>query len=149
MRKLTTHSKSGLFLMELIISLLFLSLTCTMCIRLFADARLSQKKAQELNHIRELTTSVGEILEGSSPEPEIFSSLLSGGTISGDTVDFYYDNTWSSCDAENAAYQMQLCLSEDSFEKEAGLSFFDSSGEVLYTQTIRFPLFPEERGAAQ
>lgn len=149
MRKLTTHSKSGLFLMELILSLLFLSLASSVCIRLFADARVCQKKARELNHIRELTTSVGEILEGSRPEPEAFAALLPGGTISGNLVEYSYDAAWKPCRAEDAAYQMELLLSEAASEKKAVLTFRNRSGETLFTQTIRYPRFTGQKEAGQ
>ena len=36
MRKLYNHSKSTLFLMEMILSILILSLTCTACVQIFA-----------------------------------------------------------------------------------------------------------------
>ena len=64
MKKITTHSKSSLFLMEMILSILILALTCTACIRIFAAAKTQRKEARELNHIQELVTSAGETLEG-------------------------------------------------------------------------------------
>ena len=60
MKKITTHSKSSLFLMEMILSILILALTCTACIRIFAAAKTQRKEARELNHIQELVTSAGE-----------------------------------------------------------------------------------------
>jgi len=63
MKKITTHSKSSLFLMEMILSILILALTCTACIRIFAAAKTQRKEARELNHIQELVTSAGETLQ--------------------------------------------------------------------------------------
>lgn len=64
MKKMTAHSKSSLFLMEMILSILILALTCTACVRVLAAAKSQRQKAGELNHIQELTTSAGEALEG-------------------------------------------------------------------------------------
>ena len=64
MKKITTHSKSGLFLMEMIFVLLFLGLTCGVCVRLFAASYMARVHAREDSHIQELITSAGEILEG-------------------------------------------------------------------------------------
>lgn len=75
MQKITTHSKSGLFLMEMIFVLLFLGLTCGVCVRLFAASYSDRTRAREYNHIQELTTSVGEILEGTSGTADGFYSL--------------------------------------------------------------------------
>ncbi|MFR1009895.1 MAG: hypothetical protein ACLSGA_10260 [Ruminococcus sp.] len=63
MKKITTHSKSGLFLMEMIFVLLFLGLTCGVCVRLFAASYMARVHAREDSHIQELITSAGEILE--------------------------------------------------------------------------------------
>ena len=71
MKKITTHSKSGLFLMEMIFVLLFLGLTCGVCVRLFAASYMARVHAREDSHIQELQirtvfaiilTSTGRIL---------------------------------------------------------------------------------------
>ena len=66
MKKLITHSKSSLFLIEMILSILILALTCTVCVRIFAAAKTQREEARELNHIQELVTSAGETLEAVS-----------------------------------------------------------------------------------
>lgn len=98
MQKLTSHSRSSLFLMEMILSILILALTCTACVRIFAAAKTQRQKARELNHIQELATCAGEVLEGWDGELSSFSQIFetaanvsdseisdSGGTISSDS----------------------------------------------------------------
>ena len=76
MQKLTSHSRSSLFLMEMILSILILALTCTACVRIFAAAKTQRQKARELNHIQELTTCAGEALEGWDGELSSFSQIF-------------------------------------------------------------------------
>ena len=76
MKKITTHSKSSLFLMEMILSILILALTCTACIRIFAAAKTQRKEARELNHIQELVTSAGETLEGWDGQLSSFTRIF-------------------------------------------------------------------------
>lgn len=98
MQKLTSHSRSSLFLMEMILSILILALTCTACVRIFAAAKTQRQKARELNHIQELATCAGEALEGWDGELSSFSQIFetaanvsdseisdSDGTISSDS----------------------------------------------------------------
>ena len=98
MQKLTSHSRSSLFLMEMILSILLLALTCTACVRIFAAAKTQRQKARELNHIQELAACAGEVLEGWDGELSSFSQIFetaanvsdseisdSGGTISSDS----------------------------------------------------------------
>ena len=98
MQKLTSHSRSSLFLMEMILSILILALTCTACVRIFAAAKTQRQEARELNHTQELATCAGEALEGWDGELSSFSQIFetaanvsdseisdSDGTISSDS----------------------------------------------------------------
>ena len=46
MKKSAIHSRAGLFLTEMIFSILVLALTSAVCIQLFASARSNQKEAR-------------------------------------------------------------------------------------------------------
>ncbi|MDC7289004.1 hypothetical protein NXH76_14430 [Blautia schinkii] len=146
MPKLTSHSKTGLFLMEMILSLLILSLAGAACIQVFASAYKSRVKARELNHIQELTTTVGEILEGSDGEPRTILSLLPDGTEENGVLKYYYNSSWQACLPAESCYQMHLVLSASTGEKGGILSFYDSAENELYKLSIRFPQIGE--GAA-
>lgn len=81
MKKISAHSKTSLFLMEMIFVLLFLALSSAACIRIFAAAKNNHIQAQEWRHIQTLTTSVGEILEDSDGTAKSFVSLFPDGQI--------------------------------------------------------------------
>lgn len=48
MKKISAHSKTSLFLMEMIFVLLFLALSSAACIRIFAAAKKNHIQAQEM-----------------------------------------------------------------------------------------------------
>ena len=75
MKKTARHSKNSLFLMEMVMVLLFLSLSGAACVRIFATARENRIQTQEWIHIQSLTTSIGEIMEGTSGERSRLSSV--------------------------------------------------------------------------
>ena len=79
MKESRHNSGTSLFLMEMILALLFLSLSSAACIQIFAAARKNRLQAEQWNQIQALTTSVGEILEGTDGTDEQFLSLLPGG----------------------------------------------------------------------
>ena len=87
MQKLNKRSGSSLFLMEMILALLFLSLSSAACIQIFAAARKSRLQAEQWNQIQALTTSVGEVLEGTDGTDEQILSLLPGGIKKGHQPD--------------------------------------------------------------
>lgn len=146
MQKLQTHSKSSLFLMEMILAILILALTGTTCVRVFASARLQRQKARELNHIQELATSAGEVLEGWDGNISSFIRILPPSVQTSDTdqswkLEYFYDDEWKGCTKNSSQYQytmlIQLNISET--EKKADLSFFNSNGNSLYQLSMAFP----------
>ena len=58
------HSKSGLFLIELMICILFFSCTAGICIRFFAKSHELSQEARNLYQAQQEASSMAEILEG-------------------------------------------------------------------------------------
>lgn len=148
MQKNTTHSKSGLFLMEMIFVLLFLGLTCAICVKLFAASYTARQSAREKNHIQELTVSAGEILEGTDGTADSFLALLPDGALDGSQLQYYFDRNWQSTSYGEAFYAMTIGLSVTDTTKSADISFHRLSGantgETLYTLTLRYPVTSEK-----
>lgn len=139
MKKSSTHSKTSLFLMEMIFVLLFLSVSSAACIRIFAAAKENQTKAQEWRHIQLLTTSVGEILESSDNAGNNFLSFFPDGIKKGNVIHCYYDKNWNSCSSTQAVYEMVLKSTDSS--GQSTLSFYTcSDSALLYTIDLRFPV---------
>ena len=78
------HSKSGLFLIELMICILFFSCTAGICIRFFAKSHELSQKARNLYQAQQEASSMAEILEGD------INSLYHRYV--------YYDKDWKQCE---------------------------------------------------
>ena len=72
-----TSSRSGLFLMELIISILFFSLASAVCVKLFVSSHTISKDSVELNHSLEWCQNVAEAFYGSNGDSEEMAGLFS------------------------------------------------------------------------
>lgn len=139
MKQLSSHSKSGLFLMEMIFSLLILSISSSICIQIFASASASREQAREYNHIREWNVTVGEFLEGSDGTAAEFLTLFPDGSLEGDTIRYYFDRDWKISDA-SARYCVELSFVPDTRKKQATYSCYKEK-ELFYQQELSFPLF--------
>lgn len=147
MKKSRHNSGTSLFLMEMILTLLFLSLSSAACIQIFAAARKSRLQAEQWNQIQALTTSVGEVLEGTDGTDEQILSLLPGGIKKDTSLIWYYNRNWQSCSSGEAACEMIL-ETDISSEKSGELSFQQlSNGNELYRITLRFPVDDYRREA--
>ena len=138
--------------MEMIFVLLFLGLTCGICVRLFAASYTARQSAREADHIQEQVTNTGEILEGTDGSIQSFLALMPDGVVDSSTKDtlsshrlnYYFDKQWQNTSKENSVYKMTITLSVSDTFKSAEIQFSKTAGQTeeenLYTQTIRFPL---------
>ena len=140
MKKVQHNSGTSLFLMEMILALLFLSLSSAACIQIFAAARKNRIQAEQWNQIQALTTSVGEALEGTDGSPDQLLNILPDGTQTSDSLIWYYDSSWQSCSAKEASYEMIFIPDASSSEKSGKLSFQElPENTMLYQITLDFP----------
>ena len=105
----TSAKRSSLFLLELIIAILFFSLTSAVCVQIFVRAHLISRQTQELNTALEKVSGFSEVfLAGDS-----FSALLEAASVS-ENADgsaeylVFYDKNWQLCSSSDATYEIQI-----------------------------------------
>ena len=146
MKHFHSHSRSSLFLAELILALCFLALVCAGCVRLFAAAYLNRTEARRLNYIQENTIQTGELLEGWSGETDDLTTLFPEASLKEDCLLLYYDKNWSPSDEEDHVYCQEILPSVTENTKGALVSFTDTEGKELYQIQILYPLMPAAEG---
>ncbi len=78
------HSKSSLFLMELIIALLFFSVSSTVCIRLFVKAHSLSAQTVDQNYAVNYAQNMAEAFMGCDGDLQVLQTILSGSQLSED-----------------------------------------------------------------
>ncbi len=76
------HSKSSLFLMELIIALLFFSVSSTVCIRLFVKAHALSAETVSQNYAVNYAQNMAEVFTGYDGDLQAMQTLLDGSYLS-------------------------------------------------------------------
>lgn len=71
-----SSSKSGLFLMELIVSIFFFAFAGAICVRLFVSSHITSRESVELNHAVEWTQNLAETFYGCDGSAEEMISLF-------------------------------------------------------------------------
>ncbi|MBR2766313.1 MAG: hypothetical protein IKE03_10075 [Blautia sp.] len=159
MQKKANQSRSNLFLMEMILCLLFFSLTCSVCVRLLLAAHQDRHQARSMNHAQELLTDAGEILEGWQGGSKEFAAALKSLGFSpvrtpaqehdsdADMVrlfsiqdasckgyiTLYFDRRWNVCeDADEAVYLAQFILGHTDFEKGVLLELYKTDPDGFW-----------------
>lgn len=119
--------KTGLFLMELIIAILFFSLAAAICIQLFVKSHMISERSIALNHSILLAQNTAEFFYATNGNPEKMASLLGCGESSGtaavadsdnaSTLTLFYTDKFdrlNPAQAASAAFQQTISLYADS-----------------------------------
>lgn len=141
--------KTGLFLMELIIAILFFSLAATICIQLFVKSHMISERSIALNHSILLAQNTAEIFYATNGDPEKMASLLGCGESSGtaaiadsdnaSTLTLFYTDKFDCLDPAEAAssvFQQTISLYADSDPALITCHIVISelsSGDVIYS----------------
>ena len=144
--------RSSYFLIEMILCLLFFSLCCTVCIRIYAAAWQKRTEARNLNHMQELITAAGEtLIAWSGSDGEYLSLLQQEGYPfrkgKDQSLVLTMDRNWTDCDAKDCFWEVKIIPGTDENEKTAIVSFCrtdDPAREACRTMTIKFPRWPSD-----
>lgn len=101
-------SKSGLFLLELMIIILFFAITSAVCVQLFVTAHLTDQHSSDLNRAVLEVQSAAECFKEGTTTQELCAML--GAKLNSDsTISVRYDKEWNrSLTGENCPYTLQI-----------------------------------------
>lgn len=101
------HSRSGLFLIELMVCILFFSITAGICIQFFVKSHRMSQDARDLYQAQQEAASMAEVLEK--------------GVDSFDNLLVYYDKEWKQCDKSEKAYWLEVSERQTQVKEENDL----------------------------
>lgn len=112
MYKRRTSTKSGLFLIELIIAILFFSLASAICIQLFIKAHFVSSNSEDLSMALNQSQSVAEYFKASNGTSAELVNMLDGelGEKPNEII-LNYDKNWNTA-VTNPVYQLSISLDE-------------------------------------
>ena len=150
MKHIHSHSRSSLFLMEMILALLFFALACSVCVQILFAAYRERKEARFYNQSQDLLVLSAEALEGWQGEPSDYAAILAyAGLMVQETGQEgellgYLDRRFSSCSEEEAHYQLSLSLSRENYQKRVQIRLLEKQPDGSFAgtdvdETIAFP----------
>lgn len=119
--KTSSSSRSGLFLMELIISILFFSLAGAVCVKLFVNSHVVSQNSVELNHALEWSQNVAEAFYGCNGDIEQMQEL--------------FNSQFGNCISDDPAHRFIL-LFDDDFEPFAATHDSDFARRYTLWATV-------------
>ena len=149
------HSKSSLFLMELIVSILFFSLASAICIQLFVRSHSISAETINLNNAITQAQNLAEYWYATEADLHTMQNAIPCSRLSdnGNALTLYFDTDWqflsSDIAVEDAGYYARLTAltDTDAHLLSAEISVCaSSSGKVIYTLSLSQHI-AEMRGA--
>ena len=106
------RSRTSLFLMEMIVTVLFFSLASAVCVQCFVNAHVIGQETQELNHAVAIATGYAEVMRGTDGDIDSIIAVYPDA-IKGDESYFsvFYDENFRPCDSGSAKYMGDVTLS--------------------------------------
>lgn len=137
---------SSLFLMELILAILFFSITSAVCVQFFVKSHLLSRESKVLSQAVNECSNIAEIFDASESTEDALSLLKANypdidaepaAQAKETLAALYYDDTFSPCQKENSAYTLTAAFSEADFMQTAEINVTDSGGSVIYELNTR------------
>lgn len=128
------RSKSGLFLMELIIAIAFFAFSSSNCIQLFAKAHTLSAKSAGVNMAIATAQSAAECFKSTGGNPEEMSMLL-GATAAGSLLTAQYDEGWQAVSGDGR-YVLTVELDTASSPASAAIVVIDNTNNEVLHQLV-------------
>ena len=132
------NSRASLFLMELMISILFFSLSSAVCIQLFVKAHTINTDTEDLSNATLIAQDISELFHHANGDKESLLSYYTGYEVLGDEVLLYFSENTNSCSKENARYKATLSFKQDGSYRILTLEITGIQKEdILYSSTLK------------
>ena len=145
-----TNSRSGLFLMEIMLAILFFSIAGALSLNMFAKSRQMSEDAFHLSMASDQVRNAAERLKHAAvsdtekSKDTFFSECMSEAYPNADETDsgfsVYFDRDWNSCGREEGFFCMEITPSRT---KETGLFCCNFSviqtdgGDTIYSLDVK------------
>ena len=131
------RSKSGLFLMELIIAIAFFSFASAICVQLFSVAHNLRQRSFNIQMAVGNAQSAAEVFKTTGGDAYYMTSLLESDYIGGQFITHYCDE-WLPAEADNARYTMTVNIDRTIVPSRALIIITDDFNNTeLYNLEVR------------
>ena len=134
-----SHSRSSLFLIELIIAIAFFALGSAVCVQAFAKARTVTAQARDLSFASSTVSSAVSVVRYTDGTLEAVQDYFPGAFADGEDIAVCYDGDFAPCEQDSAAYTLTIHTEDIALGRSAGVRMDGADGETLYELQVRWP----------
>lgn len=140
MKASTSPSKTGYFLIELLIVIAFFAVAASMCVQVFVKSHLISIDSRDLSRSVTEAQSAAEAFKAAGSGQEV--ATLLAGSLSGDTVTVYYDAGWQKvAQPAEKGFCLQVVLTGGGPGQSAGadiaVTALADQSQAIYTLAVK------------
>jgi len=138
---------SGLFLVEILISILFFSLFSAVCVQFFVHSSKMIQTAEETEKAAEKCASLAELMESADTAEEFFSLLKNSFGIHpeyGKDMKLGFNENYELTDSERATHILLFHLTEEGDILQLNMKFVRTKDEIPVYSLIAEHHYPLE-----
>lgn len=132
------NSRASLFLMELMISILFFSLSSAVCIQLFVKAHTINTDTENKSNATLIAQDISELFHHVDGDQEQLLSYYSKYESSANEIKLYFTENNNSCAKESARYIATLSFEPNGAYRILTIEITAVGNEdILYSSTLK------------
>lgn len=128
-------SKTSLFLMELVITIMFFSICAAVCMQLFVKTHVLGQRTRELNHAVCEAQGFAEVMRGTDGSMGQIMEFYPDAVSDGESFfEVFYDADFTKCEYDKAVYVADVTLSPNGAIQNMDVKIVKLSNyEEIYT----------------
>ena len=126
------HSKSGLFILELLINLLLFCFLCGCGLKFFIKSNTLTQDSVTLHNAVRITSSIAAIYESGDGSLHPILDEYTNGVLSAHTLTIYFDKNYNPCPQNEAIYSASAAGIDSDIPK-IDITFYNQNKEAVYT----------------
>lgn len=136
-----THTKTSIFLMEIIIAILIFIICGAVCVKMFTTSYVLNSETNEYNHAVVLVTNAAELFRYNDGDMSKYIDYYSNINMENESAfKVFYDSNFEECNEDNARYYLSLKLSQkyidDVSMKELGITFNRKDSKEIFAINV-------------
>ena len=125
------RTKSGLFLMELLLNLLLFCVLCCCGLMFFIKSNHMMQSTTDLHNATRITCSIAGIYESGDGSLSSIREIYTHGAETDDGFCIYFDENYNPCTDAHKTYEVVVQKTNTSLNK-ISIAFYNAKHELIY-----------------
>lgn len=131
-----THSRAGLFLLELMLNILLFSVLVALCLQFLFKAHSISSSTRDFYRAADTCTSIAEIYQSGTDGKESLLHIYPDAILLNENLLIFFDENFNGCPEEKSCYRAFISFSDNVYQTAIITFSANDSSDELYQLTV-------------